>query len=93
MSSVGQEARSVWRQVAVVIDGKDIPVGRATLLTVTPDGYEVTVNGRIAMPPTDANGYTQATVVLPYNQSVGGVAAHVTATYEGQVADADAVIR
>lgn len=36
-----------WRQVAVVIDGKDIPAGRGTLLTVTPAGYTITVNGRL----------------------------------------------
>ncbi len=36
-----------WRQVAVVVDGKDIPVGRSTFLVVTPTGYTVTVLGRV----------------------------------------------
>src|SRR6185312_14794934 len=33
-----------WRQVAVVIDGKNVPVGPNTLLTVDDSGYMVTVN-------------------------------------------------
>src|SRR3954467_2756761 len=41
-----------WRQVAVVVDGKDIPVGRATLMTVTPEGWSVTVNDQPYMKGT-----------------------------------------
>src|SRR5687767_7032600 len=43
----GPLTAGTWRQVAVVVDGKDVPVGRATLLTVTPAGYTVTVFGRV----------------------------------------------
>lgn len=35
-----------WRQVAVVVDGKEIAVGPSTVLTVTPEGYTVTVDGQ-----------------------------------------------
>jgi uncharacterized protein (TIGR03067 family) len=35
-----------WRLVAVVADGTDVEVGRATLMTVTPEGYAVTVDGK-----------------------------------------------
>mgnify|MGYP000875032071 CR=1 FL=1 len=34
-----------WRQVAVVVDGKEVAVGPSTLLTVTREGYAVTVDG------------------------------------------------
>lgn len=36
-----------WRQVAVVADGNHIEVGRSTILTVTPKGYHVTVDGNL----------------------------------------------
>ncbi len=35
-----------WRQVAVVIDGKDTPVSRAVLMTVTREGYAVMIDGQ-----------------------------------------------
>src|SRR5579884_4150269 len=37
----------IWRQVAVVVDGRNVPAGPDTLLTVGADGYTVTVNGRV----------------------------------------------
>lgn len=36
-----------WRQVAVVADGKEFAVGPSTRLTVTKEGYMVTVQGQI----------------------------------------------
>jgi uncharacterized protein (TIGR03067 family) len=47
MSSVEAETQGTWRQVAVVMDGKDIPVGRATLLIVADGNFTVTVNGKV----------------------------------------------
>lgn len=35
-----------WRQVALVVDGKDTPVGSSTLLTTTPDGWTMTIDGK-----------------------------------------------
>ncbi len=55
-------------------------------------GAQVTVAGTAQMPPTDSNGYTQMTIVLPV-ESGGLVGAHITATHGGQVADTDAYIR
>ena len=40
------EYLGTWKQVAVVIDGKDTPVGKATLMVVTKDAYAVTVDGQ-----------------------------------------------
>ncbi len=34
-----------WRMIAVIVDGKDLPPGSATLNTVTADGWTVTTNG------------------------------------------------
>ena len=39
-------AIGTWRQVAVIVDGKDMPVGPATLLTTTKEGWAVTVDGK-----------------------------------------------
>ncbi len=36
-----------WRQVATIMDGKEIPVEGATILTVTGNDYTVTMNGAI----------------------------------------------
>lgn len=36
-----------WKQVAVVMDGREVAVGPATFLIVNDGGYEVTVNGRM----------------------------------------------
>ena len=47
VNRVEYESRGVWRQVAVVANGKNLPVGRATFLTVTPEGYTVTVHGKV----------------------------------------------
>ena len=44
--SRSEEYLGTWRQVAVVIDGKDTPVGRATLMVVTKEGYAVTIDGQ-----------------------------------------------
>jgi uncharacterized protein (TIGR03067 family) len=35
-----------WRQVAVVIDGKDIPVVTTNLAIITDEGYSITLNGQ-----------------------------------------------
>ncbi len=34
-----------WRMVAVIVNGKDIPLGSSTLNIVTEDGWTVTMNG------------------------------------------------
>jgi uncharacterized protein (TIGR03067 family) len=47
MSFVEPETKGTWRQIAAVMDGKDIPVGRATLLTVADGNYVVTVHGKV----------------------------------------------
>ncbi|MBW3543472.1 MAG: hypothetical protein KY476_24740, partial [Planctomycetes bacterium] len=40
------DVNGTWRQLAVVVDGKEVPVGPQTLLIVTDDGYTVTVRGK-----------------------------------------------
>jgi uncharacterized protein (TIGR03067 family) len=35
-----------WRMVAVVVDGKDTPVGPSTLMAVTREGWTVTADGK-----------------------------------------------
>ena len=35
-----------WRMVAVVVDGKDSPVGSSTFMTVTSEGWTVTIGGK-----------------------------------------------
>src|SRR5579871_5818934 len=60
MSHDESQTTGTWRQVAVVMDGKDIPVGRATLLTVANGSYTVTVNGKV---------YQKGTTKVDYNTS------------------------
>src|SRR5262249_9212448 len=50
------------------------------------------LGGPIPMPPTDANGFTQATVELPVGPN-GLAGSHLTVSYGGQVADTDAYLR
>jgi uncharacterized protein (TIGR03067 family) len=47
MSATASNGKGTWRQVAVVIDGKNVPVGPGAILTVDVDkgGYTVTVPG------------------------------------------------
>jgi hypothetical protein len=47
MSGVEPTAQRTWRQVAVVVDGRDIPIGRSTLMTIGADGYTITVGGTV----------------------------------------------
>ena len=36
-----------WKQVAVIVDGQEIQVGKSTLMEVAKDGYKVTAEGRL----------------------------------------------
>lgn len=55
----GSETQSVgqWRQVAVVVDGRRIPVGTGAVLTVDAQGYSVSVAGRVIQRGTSSNDY------------------------------------
>jgi uncharacterized protein (TIGR03067 family) len=50
-------SHGTWRQVAAVVDGRDVPVGRGTLLTVTPNGYTVSGHGRVYQTGTSRADY------------------------------------
>jgi uncharacterized protein (TIGR03067 family) len=45
MSAASSNGKGAWRQVAVVIDGKNVPVGPGAILTADEGGYTVTVPG------------------------------------------------
>lgn len=62
MSSVEPSAKGTWRQVAAVIDGKSVPVGRhgsGALLSVIDGGYVITVNGKVYQRGTSKADYTK----------------------------------
>lgn len=40
-------SQGTWRQVAAIVDGKDVPIRWTTLLNVNSWGYTITVNGRV----------------------------------------------
>ena len=49
MSRIEPIEEETWRQVAAVMNGKDIAVGRAILLTAAGDAFTLTVSGRAYM--------------------------------------------
>jgi uncharacterized protein (TIGR03067 family) len=55
MSHAESGKKGVWRQVAGVIDGKEVRVGRGVILNVGEQGYTVTVNGRVYQRGTTKN--------------------------------------
>ena len=57
MSQVEPKGKGTWRQVAAVIDGRNIPVGSGALMTVTAEGYTVKVNGRMYQRGTSKADY------------------------------------
>jgi uncharacterized protein (TIGR03067 family) len=65
MSGVEPNAKGTWRQVAAVIDGKNIPVasvglyGSGTLLRASDDGYVIMVNGKVYQRGTSKADYTK----------------------------------
>jgi uncharacterized protein (TIGR03067 family) len=72
MSGVEPNAKGTWRQVAVVVDGKNIPVpsvglfGSGALLSVSDDGYTITVNGKVYQRGTSKADYTK----IPHQSNV-----------------------
>jgi uncharacterized protein (TIGR03067 family) len=63
-----------WRQVAVIVDGKEYPIAATTILNSKPDGWAVTVDGK---------PYSKGTVKA--DRSKSPVSAEVTFT-EGSLA-------
>jgi uncharacterized protein (TIGR03067 family) len=59
MAGVEPKGQDTWRQVAAVVDGKNVPVGPGALLTVGADGYTVTVNGKVYQRGTTTTDYQQ----------------------------------
>lgn len=55
MSHAESGKKGVWRQIAGVIDGKEVWVGRGVILHVAEQGYTVTVNGRVYQRGTTKN--------------------------------------
>jgi uncharacterized protein (TIGR03067 family) len=55
MSHAESGKKGVWRQVAGIIDGKEVRVGRGVILNVGEQGYTVTVNGRVYQRGTTRN--------------------------------------
>lgn len=47
MSVLASNGKGTWRQVAAIIDGKNIPVSPGAILTVDEGGYTFTVNGKV----------------------------------------------
>ncbi len=45
MSVAASNGKGTWRQVAVIIDGKNVSVGSGAILTADEGGYTVTING------------------------------------------------
>ncbi len=69
MSHVEAQGKRTWRQVAAVIDGKNVPVGSGVLLTLEGGGYTVTVNGRV---------YQRGTAEVDYAKDPHESDVHVT---------------
>ncbi len=65
MSSVDPKGMGTWRQVAVVIDGKRVPIvsagllGSGVLLNANADGYTITVNGKVYQRGTSKADYAK----------------------------------
>jgi uncharacterized protein (TIGR03067 family) len=55
MSHAESGKKGVWRQIAGIIDGKEVRVGRGVILNVGEQGYAVTVNGRVYQRGTTKN--------------------------------------
>lgn len=65
-----------WRQIAAVVDGKDLSVGRSTFLTVTPHGYTVTVLGRVYQTGTTVADYSTDPPRSDVSVATGASAGH-----------------
>lgn len=64
MSVAASNGKGVWRQVAVVRNGRNVPVGPFTFLTVDEGGYTVAVNG-----PFRTRVYQRGTVKSDYDKT------------------------
>jgi uncharacterized protein (TIGR03067 family) len=51
--------KRVWRQIAAVVDGKPIFVGRGAVLTADDAGYTITVNGQLYQRGSSKTDYQQ----------------------------------
>ncbi len=58
-TEIKPDTKRVWRQAAVITNGKNIPVGNATFLTANGDGYTITVNGKVYQKGTVRNDLSQ----------------------------------
>jgi uncharacterized protein (TIGR03067 family) len=47
MSGVEPRTKGTWRQVATVVDGKNIPPDLSVGMSVSADGYTITVKGKV----------------------------------------------
>jgi uncharacterized protein (TIGR03067 family) len=90
MSTVTSNGKGVWRQVAVVIDGKNVPFGPGykVILTAEEGNYTVTVNGKVYQKGTAKHDYDktppQSDVTVTEGPQAGETSRQIF-KYEGDV--------